>query len=82
MHAGVLDKMKNDTDLDVATKALIHSTMNVIEKTVLAQTEDQFSFATLYEQETTLFTFHQNLSPTHSGNERFNTKFLSVRQLG
>jgi hypothetical protein len=55
--------------------------MNVIEKTVLAQTEDPVSFATLYEQETTLFTFHQNPHQRTVG-ERFNTKVSVGKAIG
>jgi hypothetical protein len=79
----LLDKMKHDPDFDAAEKAsdplLL---MNVIEKTVLAQTEDQFPFSTVYEQENTLFAFHQGTLTNAQWYERFNTKVAVGKAIG
>jgi hypothetical protein len=48
--------------------------LDLIEKTVLAQSDDQYPFATVYEQECALFSFQQNLLTNEQWYERFNTK--------
>ena len=46
----------------------------LIERVILAQTEDQYPFATIYDQEQSLYSFRQeNLTSTQCY-ERFNTK--------
>ena len=48
----LLDKMKYDADwATVSSSSSPLLLMNLIEKTVLAQTDDQYPFATVYEQE-------------------------------
>ena len=48
--------------------------ISIIEKTVLAQTEDQYPFAIVYEQELLLYGFHQNTMANNQWYERFNAK--------
>ena len=47
---------------------------STIEKTVLKQTEDQYTFAIVYEQELSLYGFHQNTMTNDQWYEQFNTK--------
>jgi hypothetical protein len=46
----------------------------LIEKTILAQTEDQYPFATVYEQEISIYSFNQHSLTNEQWYERFNTK--------
>ena len=49
--------------------------LSLIEKTILAQTEDQYPFATVYDQELSFYAFRQdNMSTSAQWYERFNTK--------
>ena len=48
--------------------------ISIIEKTVPAQTEDQYPFVIVYEQELSLYSFHQNTMKNNQWYERFNTK--------
>ena len=48
--------------------------LDLTEKTVLSQTEDQYTFAIVYVQEISLYTFHQNLLTKDQWYDRFNTK--------
>ena len=71
----LLDKMKHDPDWKSASESYDPLTlMKLIEKTVLAQTEDQYPFATVYEQECTLYSFNQQTLSNEQWYERFNTK--------
>lgn len=71
----LLDKMKYDKDWDAVSVSYSPLLlMNMIERIVLAQTEDQFPFATVYEQECALLGFHQNELTNEQWYERFNTK--------
>ena len=71
----LLDQMKHDPDWDSVNQSyepllLIH----LIEKTILAQTEDQYPFACVYENEVATYGFlQQDLSNEHYY-EKFNTK--------
>ncbi len=57
----LLDKMKHDTDwINASTSYNPLTLFALIEKTILAQTEDQYPYATVYEQECTLYSFSQN----------------------
>ena len=47
--------------------------LGLIEKTVLAQTEDQYPFAMVYEQECSIYIFSQNTMSNEKLYERFNT---------
>jgi hypothetical protein len=54
----------------------------LIERTVLAQTEDQYPFDTVYDQELSFYSFkHDNLS-NPQWYERFNTKVEVSRAIG
>ena len=56
----LLDKMKHDPDWTTASESYDPLTLlRLIEKTILAQTEDQYPYATVYEQECALYTFTQ-----------------------
>jgi hypothetical protein len=71
----LLDKMKDDTDWTLASESYDPLTLlRLIEKTILAQTEDQYPYATVYEQECTLYSFTQNSLTNEQWYERFNTK--------
>ena len=48
--------------------------ISTIEKTILAQTEDQYPFTIVYEQELSLYDFCQNTMTNDQCYERFNTK--------
>jgi hypothetical protein len=70
----LLDKMKHGTDWTIAGVSYDPLTLfKLIEKTVLAQTEDQYPYATVYEQECTLYSFNQNALTNEQWYERFNT---------
>jgi len=71
----LLDKMKHDPDWSAASASCDPLTLCcLIEKTILAQTEDQCPFATVYEQECALYSFNQNNLSNEQWCERFNTK--------
>ena len=46
----------------------------MIEKTILSQTEDQYPFATVYDQELSFYSFRQETMSNPQWYERFNTK--------
>jgi hypothetical protein len=71
----LLDKMKHDIDWIPASTSYNPLTLfALIEKTILAQTEDQYPYATVYEQESTLYSFSQNTLSNEQWYERFNTR--------
>jgi len=71
----LLDKMKHDPDWTATSESYDPLTLyKMIEKTVLAQTEDQYPFATVYEQECSLYGFAQHSLTNDQWYERFNTK--------
>jgi hypothetical protein len=71
----LLDKMKHDPDWTTASESYNPLTFfRLIEKTVLAQTEDQYPYATVYDQECALYTFAQNTLTNEQWYEQFNTK--------
>ena len=71
----LLDKMKHDADWDTTSQSYDPLTLyRLIEKTILGQTEDQYPFATVYEQECALYSFGQNQLTNEQWYERFNTK--------
>ena len=47
--------------------------MQLIEKTLLAQTEDKYPFSTVYDQELALYSFHQGSMTNPQWYEPFNT---------
>ena len=69
------DKMKQDTDWNSVSISYDPLTLyRLIEKTILAQTEDQYPFATVYEQELAFYSFRQESLSNPQWYERFNTK--------
>ena len=50
----------------------------LIEKTMLAQTEDQYPYAAVYQQETTLFHFVQSNLTNAQWNDRWTLERLSA----
>jgi hypothetical protein len=69
------DKMKQDPDwITVSTSYDPLTLYRLIERTVLAQTKDQYPFATLYDQELVLYSFKQESLSNPQWYERFNTK--------
>ena len=48
--------------------------ISIIDKMVLSQTEDQYNFAIFYEQEMSLYGFHQNTMTNDQWYEQFNKK--------
>ena len=57
----MIDEMKSDPDWEILEQygdRLI--LIQLIEKHVLSQTEDMYPFASVYEQERKMYTFHQN----------------------
>lgn len=70
------DKMKQDTDWAAVSAAYDPLTLfRLIEKTVLAQTEDQYPFATVYNQEIAFYSFKQDNMTNPQWYERFNTRY-------
>jgi hypothetical protein len=66
--------MKQDTDWN--TLSILYDPLNLhrlIERTVLAQTEDQCPFATVYDQELSCYSFKQDNMSNPQWYERFNT---------
>jgi hypothetical protein len=71
----LLDKMEHDTDwINASTSYNPLILFALIEKTILAQKEDQYPYATVYEQECTLYSFSQNSLSKEQWYERFNTR--------
>jgi Reverse transcriptase (RNA-dependent DNA polymerase) len=69
------DRMKQDTDYTrVSTSYDPLLLYRLIEKTILAQTEDQYPFATVYDQEASFYSFRQEQMSNPQWYERFNTK--------
>jgi hypothetical protein len=68
-------KMKQDTDWNTVSISYDPLTLYwLIERTVLAQTEDQYPFATVYDQELSFYSFKQDNMSNPQWYERFNTK--------
>jgi hypothetical protein len=69
------DKMKQDTDWAVVSTPYDPLTLyRLIELTLLEQTEDQYPFATMYDQELSFYSFKQETLSNPQWYERFNTK--------
>jgi hypothetical protein len=69
------DKMKQDTDWNAVSISYDPLALyRLIEKTILAQTEDQYPFATVYDQELAFYSFRQDSLSNPQWYERFNTK--------
>jgi hypothetical protein len=64
-------------DMDWNTMIISYDPLNfyrLMERTVLAQTEDQCPFATVYDQELSFYSFKQDNMPNPQWYECFNTK--------
>ena len=69
------DKMKQDADWTTVSTSYDPLTLfRLIEKTVLAQTEDQYPFATVYDQEHAFYSFRQETLTNPQWYEKFNTR--------
>ena len=69
------DKIKQDAEWNAVSISYDHLTLyRLIEKTILAQTEDQYPFATVYSQEISFYSFRQESMSNPQWYERFNTK--------
>jgi hypothetical protein len=69
------DKMKQDTNWNtVSTSYDPLALYQLIKKTILAETEDQYPFATVYDQELAFYSFRQDSLSNPQWYERFNTK--------
>jgi hypothetical protein len=67
--------MKQDTGWNTVSTSYYNLTLyRLVERTVLAQTEDQYPFATVYNQELSFFSFKQDSLSNPKWYERFNTK--------
>jgi hypothetical protein len=67
--------MKQDTEYtNVSTSYDPLTLYRLIERTILAQTEDQYPFATVYDQELSFYSFRQETLSNPHWYERFNTK--------
>jgi hypothetical protein len=67
--------MKQDPDyIAVSTSYDPLLLYRLIEKTILAQTEDEYPFATVYEQEASFYSFRKEQMTNPQWHERFNTK--------
>jgi hypothetical protein len=69
------DKMKQYTDWAVVSTSYYPLTLyRLIKLTILAQTEDQYPFATVYDQEFLFYSFKQETLSTPQWCKGFNTK--------
>jgi hypothetical protein len=69
------DKMKQDTEWTNVSKSYDPLTLYIlIERTVLAHTEDHYPFATVYDQELSFYSFRQDNVSNPKWYELFNTK--------
>ena len=67
--------MKQETEWNVVRTSYDPMTLyQLIENTVLGQTEDQYPFATVYIQEIGIYTFRQDNLSNPQWYERFNAK--------
>jgi hypothetical protein len=69
------DRMKQDTDWNAASTSYNPLDLyQLIKKMMLAQTEDQYPFATVYNQELGVYAFWQETMSNPQSYEKFNTK--------
>jgi hypothetical protein len=67
--------MKQDTDWNTVSISYDPLTLyRMIKRTVLAQTEDQYPFAMVYDQELSFYSFKQDNMSNPQWYERFNTE--------
>jgi hypothetical protein len=75
--------MKQDTEwTNVSTSYDPLTLYRLIERPVLAQTEDHYPFATVYDQELSFYSFRQETLSNPQWYERFNTKVYVVDAIG
>jgi hypothetical protein len=68
------DRMKQDTDWNMMSTSYNPLELyRLIEKTTLAQTEDQYPFATVYDQELNFYSFRQETMSNLQWYKKFNT---------
>ena len=71
----LIDRMNQDNVWQTTSSSYDPlSLIAMIEKTVLAQTLNQYPFVIIYEQELSLYGFHQNFLTKDQWYEKFNTK--------
>jgi hypothetical protein len=69
------DRMKQDTNWNMASTSYNPLELyRLIEKTTLAQMEDQYPFTTVYDQELGFYSFRQETMSNPQWYEKFNTK--------
>jgi hypothetical protein len=69
------DRMKQDTNWNMTSTSYNPLELYwLIEKMTLAQTEDQYPFATVYDQELNFYSFRQETMSNPQWYEKFNTK--------
>jgi hypothetical protein len=69
------DKMKQDINWTAVSTSYDPLTLyQLIKKTILGQTEDQYPFATVYDQELAFYSFRQDSLSNPQPYKRFNTK--------
>ena len=56
--------------------------IQVIQKNILSQTYDMYPFASVYEQERTLYTFHQNELINDQWYKKFKPKYYVANVIG
>jgi hypothetical protein len=77
------DKMKQDTDFTTVSTSYDPLLLyRLIEKTILAQTEDQYQFVTVYDQEASFCSFRQEQLSNPQWYERFNTRVDVAEAIG
>jgi hypothetical protein len=77
------DKMKQDTEwANVSTSYDPFTLYHLIERTVLAQTEYQYPFATVYDQDLSFYSFKKEALSNLQWYERFNTKVDAGDDIG
>ena len=71
----LLDNMNNDSDRDNKSESYDHPTLlKIIEKTILAETQYQYCYSTLYNQECELYGFNQQNLTNEQYYDQLNTK--------
>ena len=79
----LMDKIKHDPDWDTASTSYDPlKFMALTKNTILSQTEDQYPFDTVYEQEVTFYSFHQQNRTNYQLYEKFNTKVYIGSAIG
>ena len=78
----IQDKMNQDTECNVVRTSYDPLTLYpLIENTVLGQTEDQYPFATVYNQELGIYAFRKDNLSNPQWYELFNTKVGSGEEI-